>query len=347
MKKVVYLCMVLILVTSVLLAGCKSAPSGSSGTAAPSGEAVEIKISIDLPPQDPFAVAAEALAATITERTNGQYKVTVYAGGTLTAHGELFDMMKSGAIEMGEAPIEYQAAADIRFSAVQLPFMLDDMAANNIFSNLMNERLYNPILAEKFNVMPLATFTTGMHQYNGTKKAVKTLDDWKGLLLWTANPVAANTATALGASPVNLDFWDGYPALQKGTVDAGICSHPLAVSLFEWYDAVRNITICNIFGSTSNLFISLDVFNAMTPEVQKIFTEECSKFSADMANLFIGIQQESLTALEGEGVAIYQLPADERDKWREATKSVYDDYFSQLDPADVQIIKDCAAEANK
>jgi len=43
----------------------------------------------------------------------------------------------------------------------------------------------------------------------------------------------------LGASPVSQEFWYGYPALQKGTVDAGVSVIPFAVLAFQWYDAIR------------------------------------------------------------------------------------------------------------
>ena len=112
------------------------------------------------------------------------------------------------------------------FNIIRVPFMLK-------FLKLINKSLFNDIIAKKFNAMPIIAFSAGIFEYSGKKKAVKTLSDWKGLLVWVANPVQANTVQALGASPVNLTFFDGYPALEKGTVDAGVGVNPTGVWNFK------------------------------------------------------------------------------------------------------------------
>ncbi len=348
MKRIAYVALALILTMSLVFAGgCQSkVESGSASPSMPS-EPVEIKLSIDLPETTDLAIACEQMAANIAERTDGMYLVKVYAGGTLCNQTQLFSMMESGAIEMGESPIEYQADADIRFTAVQLPFIFDNIESNYKFNKLINEKLFNDILAEKFKVMPIASFSTGIQEYCGTDQAVKTLDDWKGKLLWTANPMSAATATALEASPVTLEFWDGYPALQKGTVDAGISNIPFGVLSFKWYDAVHHISVANIFGSSSNIYINLDIFNSMPEEIQQIFLDEGQKLETEMQAIYTGYETSVLDDLEELGVEIYRVPADERALWIEATQSVRDDFYSQLDPADAQIIKDCVAEANQ
>ena len=313
MKKVVCLVLVLAFLLPFALTGCKKGtpenspsepPSSTPDAEQPTTEPVELKLSIDLPENTDLAIACQKMADNIAERTNGRYKIKLYCGGTLCSQAQLFSMLSSGGVDMGESPIEYQSDADIRFTAVQLPFSFKDIQANYKFNKLINERLFNKILAEKFNVMPLVTFSTSMHQYCGTKQAVKTLEDWKGKLVWTGNPTAAATATALGASPVNLEFWDGYPALQKGTVDAGISIIPFGVLSFQWYDAIRNISICNITGSSSNIYISLDVFNKMPEDVQQIFLEEGKKLEEEMHALYTGYETSVLEDLEELGVNI-------------------------------------------
>ena len=119
------------------------------------------------------------------------------------------EMLRTGAIQMAEFPIEYLSGSDIRFSAVSLPFLVKDMEANVAFLKNINETLFGEILAQKFNAKPLLVFTVGVHDYSGAKKPVKTLEDWKGQLVWVANPTQAQTMEAFGASPVSLPFFDG------------------------------------------------------------------------------------------------------------------------------------------
>jgi C4-dicarboxylate-binding protein DctP len=350
MKKTVFLCLVFIVAVGIFAMGCQSdtsAPEPEVDISESVEEPIELKLSIDLPEGTDFAIAANKMAENIADRTNGQCLITVHAGGTLCSHAELFSMMKSGAIEMGESPIEYQADADLRFMALQLPFLFNSIEANYKSIHLFNENLFNDILAEKFNVMPIASFSTGVHQYYGTDDPVEVLDDWKGKLVWTANPLSANTISALGASPVSLEFWDGYPSLQKGTVDAAVNIIPLAVLLFQWYDSIHYITICNLFGSSSNIYINLDIFNEMPEDMQTILLDEAKKLEEEMQAIYAEHQVVVPEELKDFGVTVYQLPDDERARWIEATQSVREDYFSQLDPADVEIIMDCVAQANE
>jgi len=353
-KRVAFFTLAVIMAMVIIATGCQSdtsspesSPESSEPAESESFEPIELKLSIDLPEGTDFANAAYKMAENVADRTDGRYIINVHAGGTLCSHAELFNMMESGAVEMGESPIEYQADADRRFMAIQLPFLFNSIEANYKFTQLIHENLFNDILAEKFNVMPIASFSTGVHQYYGTNAAVQTLDDWKGKLIWTANPLSANAAAALGGSPVSLEFWDGYPSLQKGTVDAAINIIPFAVLTFEWYDSIKYITVCNLFGSSSNIYINLDVFNAMPEDVQMVFLEEAEKLEEEMQAIYAGHQVNALEELINYGVTVYQLPEDERARWIEATEPVYEDYFGQLDPADIEIIMDCAAQANE
>jgi len=310
-------------------------------------EPVIIKLASGLPPEDPVVLKAQELAERFKERTNGQYIIEVYAGGTLVTMEEEMELLKTGAIQMAEFPIEYLSGSDIRFSAVSLPFLLDDMDASVAFLKNINETLFGEILAQKFNAKPLLVFTVGIHDYCGAKKPVKTLEDWKGQLVWVANPIQAQTMEAFGASPVSLPFFDGYPALQKGTVDAGVGLNPTGVWNFKWYDAIHYITIANSFGTSGYFDINLDTWNSMPKDIQDILLEECQRAEDELKTFFTQYAKDSLTNLANEGVEIYQLPEDEKARWIEASKPVLEGFYEQIGAEDAEKIKEAARKANQ
>jgi len=342
MKRKFYLGLVIlfsiILLSSFVMTGC--------GEATPD-EPVIIKLASGLPPEDPVVLKAQELAERFKERTNGQYIIEVYAGGTLVTMEEEMELLKTGAIQMAEFPIEYLSGSDIRFSAVSLPFLLDDMDASVAFLKNINETLFGEILAQKFNAKPLLVFTVGIHDYCGAKKPVKTLEDWKGQLVWVANPIQAQTMEAFGASPVSLPFFDGYPALQKGTVDAGVGLNPTGVWNFKWYDAIHYITIANSFGTSGYFDINLDTWNSMPKDIQDILLEECQRAEDELKTFFTQYAKDSLTNLANEGVEIYQLPEDEKARWIEASKPVLEGFYEQIGAEDAEKIKEAARKANQ
>ena len=67
-------------------AGCRTQRAAGTAAAAPApaGKAIELSYSIFFPPTHIQAVTAEAWAGEVEKRTNGQVKITIYPGGTLT-----------------------------------------------------------------------------------------------------------------------------------------------------------------------------------------------------------------------------------------------------------------------
>lgn len=308
---------------------------------------VTLKLSSTLPPQDIVVVKAQEMADRFKERTKGKYIIEVHPGGALASMEETFDMLRTGAIDMAESPIEYQTGSDMRFGAVTLPFLIDSLEANVEFLKLINKSLFNDIIAEKFNAMPLIVMSTGIHDYCGAKKPVKTLEDWEGLLVWVANSAEADTVKALGGGPVSLPFFDGYPAIQKGVVDAGVGVNPTGVWNFQWYEAIRYITVANMFATSGYIYINLDVYNKLPKDIQKILLEECQRTETELNEYLTQYAKDALANLEKEGVQIYYLPEAERARWIEASRSVIENFFAQIGAEDAKKIQDAADEANK
>jgi len=353
MKRRIYLGLAIffsiILLSSFVVAGCaEPTPAPEPETPAPTPvEAVTIRLASGLPPVDPVVAEAQKLAERFNKRADGKFIIEVYPGGTLCSMQETMEMVKTGAIQMGEFPIEYLSGSDIRFSAITLPFLVDSMEANVAFLKNINESLFSDILATKFNAKPLISITTGIHEYCGAEKPVKTLDDWEGLLVWVANPAEAQTVEAFGASAVSLPFFDGYPALQKGTVDAGVGVNPTGVWNFKWYDAIRYITIANTFGTSGYININLDTWNSMPKDIQDILLEECQRSENELSIFMSQYAKDALVNLEKEGVQIYHLPEAERAIWIEASKPVIDAFYEQIGAADAEKIKEAASKANQ
>jgi len=162
-----------------------------------------------------------------------------------------------------------------------------------------------------------------------------------------ANPAEAQTVEAFGASPVSLPFFDGYPALQKGTVDAGVGLNPTGVWNFKWYDAIRYITVANTFGTSGYYDINLDTWNSMSKDIQDILLDECQRVENELKTFFSQYAKDALAGLEEAGVQVYYLPDAERAKWIETSKPVLDEFYEQIGAADAEKIKEAARKASR
>lgn len=347
MKKVLSLVLALTMLLALCACGSKGSTSANSGSGDKKVETIELSCSVGVPEDNPLGVAMKKMGEDLYKRTDGRYTIKVYANGTLCSQSELFGMLKSGGVIMGEAPLDAQAEADIRFSSHQLPFAFESMEANLRFNKLINERLNNKILEEKFGVFPLFTLTSGLVEYISNGKRVEKVDDLKGQLIWVTNSLASATVTALGASPVTLDWNDGLPGLQKHTIDSCFSTSLFGPTLLQWYeDGMTDVTMCNLCGTASNMFMSLEVFNKMSEADQKILLELAAVAEKEIMDYYYDYLNKAPEFLTEKGVSIYEVPADELSSWRDAAASVYDDYYAKLDPADAEIIRQTIIDAN-
>ena len=307
---------------------------------------VTLRFAMSLPPDIPQVQLVQEMVNRFNERTNGEYLIEIYAGESLIPFMEMFDATRTGAVEIGDIPIEYAAAQDPVFAAIGLPFLLDDTEAATKFLNLAGEEIFDKKLEQDFNLKPICTFSMGMHTWCGTKP-IHTMEDWEGLLVWVANPVQAATVGEMGASAVSLPFFEGYPGIQKGVVDGGVALLPHAPWEFHWYDAIRHITIARMFGTAAYYMINYDVFKELPKDVQEILLEEGKRLSDESFELNLQLTTDYLANLEEVGVEVYYLPEAERERWKAASSSVIDDFFAQIGEADTQKIRDAAEAANQ
>jgi TRAP-type C4-dicarboxylate transport system substrate-binding protein len=187
----------------------------------------------------------------------------------------------------------------------------------------------------------------GFHDYFGVDKPIETLDDWEGSLVWVASPTESDTISALGASPVTIPLYDGYPSMETGVVDSGVALAPLGLAIFGFGEIINHVTVARMFATSIYWYINLDTFNSMPSDIQTILLEERQSTETEIRALMKQMDDDALANLESAGVEIYYLPETERANWIEVTSSVIDDFFAQIGEADAQKILDAAEEANQ
>jgi TRAP-type C4-dicarboxylate transport system substrate-binding protein len=338
----------LIIILSIVMLISSFTFFGAFYTESQAKESTVLKFATALPPQAPPAVYAKKIVDNFNKRVEGRYKIEFYPGGSLCTMEESMDMLRSGAIDIVDFPLEYLTGNDQRFAAITLPLIVDDFDAAVSYLDNLNKLLFNDILAEKVNGMPLVTFTTGLQEYFSVKKPVKTLEDWKGLLIWVATAAEGETVKTFGASPVSLPFFDGYPALEKGVVDAGVGANPSAIWDLKYYESIRYITIAHMFPTSAYFLMNVKSYKAMPSDVQKVLLEEAKKIQDELRILNKERQSKCLKDLgEVPGMQVYIVPAEERAKWKEKSRPVIEAYYQKIGPEAAKKIQEAAANANR
>jgi TRAP-type C4-dicarboxylate transport system substrate-binding protein len=339
-KKLI-VCLSLLLVLSFTSLGAVSC--GEKGPAEP----VVLRLACDRPEGSFDTTLLETWAANFNERAAGSnYSMQVYPGEALCTMDESLDMVRTGAVDMAFFDLQYASSRDVRLGAMGLPFVLDDPEALSKFSHIIKDSLFNNIMEEEFNQRLLAFQGQDFHTYCGNEP-IKTLEDWKGLIIQTASTMETATVEALGGAPTAMPFMDVVPSLEKGVIDGAVGWNAAAIYLLNCYDVVKYVTVAPVSGIFATVTINKDVFDAMPGNIQDIMTDEASKWEAAIFEQFQQLMVTSYQDCENAGIEIYNLPAAELASWRQATASVIDNFYAQLDPGDAKKIQDAFDEANK
>jgi TRAP-type C4-dicarboxylate transport system substrate-binding protein len=331
MKKLIVLFLTIVVVTSVLLglvvscAEPEPEPTPAPAPAPAPKEPVILRLTIPSPAGDKLTVNAEELGQRFSERTNGAYQIKVYPGEQLVKVPETMDAVRTGAVEMASIGLGIFAGLDPGLAEV--PLLYDNVRANAAACRPSIE-LYNEILMGKMNQIGLAAYTTGAQEMI-SKKPVKTLEDWKGLLVGATNPEGAALSTSLGASPVVIMWTECYSNLEKGVVDCVLTSTQWTL-ISGLTDVADYVTMFYATPTFNTYLLNLDVWNKMPKNVQDILIEEAWRVSDEMANIHINLEKEDIDTLTSMGMDVYILPKAERDKWKEAVKPYVDEKLAGL-----------------
>lgn len=309
------------------------------------GKTKTLRLVIPAPPGDwPLTFKDLELAKRFNERAKGEYEIEVHAGGALAKLPEYFDAVRIGAVEIADAPWGMFGFLDPRLSLIELPFLFESMGAVTAACKSYVD-LYDPIFQKKFNAKGLGLVNTGGIQLYSTKP-VKTLEDWKGLLVGGISPPTSEMIKQLGGSAVTIMWTDMYESLQKKVIDATTQSSHGGL-VMGMTDVCKNLTVFHGIAAWNGYTINLDVWKKMPKHIQEILQEEIDKTVAwfnDTVMTTLGDQD--MKALKEKGVSVYILPKEERDRWE---KVLAPHNAKQLENAGEfgQKVKAIAEEVNK
>jgi TRAP-type C4-dicarboxylate transport system substrate-binding protein len=284
------------------------------------------------------------MAKRFNERAKGEYVIEVHTGSALAKLPEYFDAVRVGAVDMVASPWGVFAFLDSRFGLLEIPFLLNNNYAVSAACKEMVP-LFDQVLQEKFNAKGLALWTTGGLGL-WSQKPVKTLKDWKGILVASISPATATMVNGLGGSPVTLPFTDVYEALQKKIVDGAIFGSHGGV-VYSFPDICKYFAAFNGVSAFNGYSINLNVWKKMPPHIQQILQEETVRAADWNSNVSMkDLPDMDLKVFKEKGVTVYYIPEEERAKWAKEFEAVKDKQLSAAGELGARIRK-IADEANK
>jgi tripartite ATP-independent transporter DctP family solute receptor len=304
-KTILFQCAVfafLLLMMSPKNAACAASQETSNG----SGK-IEMQWYQPEPIGHPWTDVAMLMASAIGEKSSGGLVVTVYPAGSLGTQPEGIDMMRNGTLALMNSNPGNMASFYEAIQVSLLPYIFDDPEHGyRFFDSAYGQKLYNDILLKKSGVRTLAFWYFGNRHLTTKGIKINTPADLNGKKIRSINtPVSISVVTALGGSPVPIDFTELYLALQTGVVQGQ--ENPIPTIVAQKFEEVQdNIILTGHSVHMGTVHASEAIWSKLTPDQQKIINDVLIAYRREIDKRINDQTEKGIRSLKAKGVAVYE-----------------------------------------
>jgi TRAP-type transport system periplasmic protein len=298
----------------------------------------EYKLSTVLPNSYPWGRAGDRWVELVKQKTNGRINIKMYPGTSLVGGDQTkeFSALRQGVIDLAIGSTINWSPQVRQLNLFSLPFLMPDYRAIDALTHGDVGRQIFGIL-DKAGVVPLAWGENGFRELSNSKGVIATPADMKGKKFRVVgSPIFIDTFTALGANPTQMSFADAQPALSTGAVDGQ--ENPLSVFVAAkmWTLNQKFLTLWGYTADPLIFVVNREVWASWTPAdreaVRQAAIEAGKENVADARKGIAGNDTAVLKQIEGQGVTVTRVTADQRKAFQTAAKPVYDKWAAQIGP---------------
>ena len=287
----------------------------------------------------PKVVAANSFAERVNSQLNGRMCMEVYPNSTLFGDSKELEALLLGDVQVLAPSLSKFGSYTKKLGVFDLPFIFEDMDAAIRFTNSETGKdLLNSMNDVGF--VGLGYWMSGM-KYFSANKPLNEPTDAAGLKFRVqTSDVAKAMIAAMGASPQPMAFSEVYGALQTGVVDGqeNTWSNIYTKKFFEVQDGVTQTShqLLAYFFMTSQ-----DFLDSLDSDLRAEFLAIADGVTQE-ANLSVKQKEEANRQnILDAGGTIRELSPEQRAKWVEAMKPVWEQFQDEIG---VDVVK-AAADA--
>jgi tripartite ATP-independent transporter DctP family solute receptor len=237
--------------------------------------AVELKLGHFASDTHPCGIAAVQFKNNVEKRTNGEVKIALFGNNVLGSPPEVLEQVMLGAVDMSLSGQDQLAKHLPFYDVISTPFAFKDYAMADRIIDGDFKSWADPELAKK-NLVHLSDWEWGFRQLTNSKKAVETPAELKGMKIRTPPAFAYQAfVEAAGGNAVTIAFSELVMAMKQGVVDGQ--ENPVGTIYdLKLYETQKYMSILNYTYSSMVHVVNKKSWDKLTPEQQKIVTEESS-----------------------------------------------------------------------
>ena len=290
-------------------------------------EPIKLKSANYLPTTHPMSALGAWFCDEIKKRTNGRVEITYYPGGTLLSPVKMYDGVVTGIADMGMSHISYTRG---RFPIMEV-FENPLGFPNGWVATQVTTDFYEKFKPKDWNeVHPLYINTSGPLLILTVSKAIKTLDDMKGVKI-RATGQMSEVIKALGGVPMPLEMPDVYDSMRRNVIE-GTANDLSTLKYWKFSEVNKYVTADWQLGTgyTFYFVMNKDKWAALPADIQKIFTEVALETKEKQALLWNTMDIEGAEVFKAAGGQTFFLTDAEAARWVKAVQPVLNGYKKSM-----------------
>lgn len=281
------------------------------------------------PAGHPIVVGGDKFAELVKAKSGGKMEVKIFPGGVLGGDVQVLSAVQGGTIDMTSMNSGILQGQVKEFAIVDFPFLFNDAKeADAILDGPIGKALADK-LPDK-GLVHLAYFDLGFRNVTNSRRAIKAVDDIKGLKIRVIqSPIYIDTFAALGANPVPMPFTEVYTALEQKTIDGQ--ENPFTViDANKFQEVQKNLAGTRHIYNPQTMMMSKKSWDKLTKDEQKVLLDAAKEAQAYQRKFSRDAQDAALANLKKGGMEYTELPPAEVAKVRIALKPVVDKYSANV-----------------
>lgn len=277
------------------------------------------------PDEYPTVQALHAIDRILDERTGGEMRVRVYAGGQMGAEKDTLEITIFGGLDMNRINLAPLNSIVPQTIVLALPFLFRSIPhLRAALDGGTGRKILDAM--ESYGLRGMCYYDSGARSFYNTKRPVHTPEDLSGLKIRVQNSdIYVAMVQALGANPTPIPYGEVYQALVQGVVDGAENNWPSYESS-RHYEVARNYSLTRHVMAPEVLVVSMRSWERMSAEEQEHLRAACLESVTVMRELWDARVEASRARVLSSGVSL--IDAIDHDAFSRRMLPVWDRFLS-------------------
>lgn len=204
----------------------------------------------------------------INKAGEGKVSIKLFPAGALGKAPDQFDLAEKGIADLSYHLADYTPGRFPLTTVFSLPFMVPsgEKVSEAMWKIFQQEPKYQE---EYSKVKVLALFGHPGGHFHTVSKPIRSMADFKGIKMRTANPSISKALSLWGAVPVAQPITETYQSLQLGVLDGTVLVWE-GMGVFKLNEVTKFSTVADLYTMPMMIVINKDVWNGLPDDVKTL-----------------------------------------------------------------------------